>query len=98
MENDMRKLIDQVKNYGKSQINEKKSKLLLGHKYQTRGGWTAFISTFINGNPQGWCKDSFVNEEPSMGTWDENTGKCIKRGSFTDDDVTAPYDIINIQS
>jgi hypothetical protein len=70
-------------------------KLKLGHKYKTKGGWTAFISTFINGNPQGWCKDSFGVEEPLMGTWDENTGKCLKRGEFVDASNIEPYDIID---
>ena len=97
MENDMRKLIDQVKNFGKSQINENKPKLQVGHKYQTRGGWTAFINTKINGNPQGWCTDPISGKEESfMGTWDENTGECLKRGEFTNKENTAPYDIINL--
>ena len=80
MENGIRKMIE--------------LKLQLGHKYQTRGGWTAFISTVINGHPQGWCKDSFGHEEPLMGTWDENTGVCLKRGDSKDKQITAPYDIL----
>lgn len=74
----------------KTQLN----KIEIGQRYKTMGGWTAFISTFINGHPQGWCKDSFGHEEPSMGTWDENTGKCLKRGDYTEENVTSPYDII----
>lgn len=44
------------------------TKLQVGSRYKTKGGWSAFIYTKINGNPQGWCKDSFGNEEISMGT------------------------------
>lgn len=72
-------------------------KIQLGRKYKTRGGWTAFISTFVNGNPQGWCIDSFGKEEPNMGTWDEYTGKCLKRGDSTDILSTKPYDIISFE-
>ena len=74
-----------------------KKKIQIGRRYETRGGWTAYIFTCITGNPSGWCKDSFGKEEPFMGTWDENTGKCIKRGDWTQDEITAPYDIINLQ-
>jgi hypothetical protein len=72
-------------------------KLQIGHKYQTKGGWTAFISAKINGNPEGWCIDPiFGKEEPFGGVWDENTGECLKRGDSTDKQTTAPYDIINL--
>lgn len=66
----------------------------LGKRYKTRGGWSAFIYALKDGRPVGWCKDSFGKEEPGMGVWDKNTGKCIKRGTYTDDDITKPYDII----
>jgi len=75
-----------------------KKTVQLGRQYKTKGGWTAFIYTFTNGNPQGWCRDSSGKEESYMGTWDENTGKCIKRGNFTQDINTAPYDIIDLIS
>ncbi len=68
--------------------------VITGRRYKTRGGWTAHIATCINGNPQGWCKDQFGNEEPSMGTWDENTGKCLKRGDSSDKQNTEPFDLI----
>lgn len=65
-----------------------------GQRFTTKGGWTAFISTCVNGNPQGWCKDRFGNEESSMGTWDENTGKCLKRGDSTEQLNTEPFDLV----
>lgn len=67
--------------------------LKIGKRYKTKGGWIAFISTFINGRPQGWCKDEDGRESPSMGTWDNDTGKCLKRGELTNSEATTPYDI-----
>jgi hypothetical protein len=75
-----------------------KSKIQVGGIYKTKGGWNAFIYTQINGKPQGWCKDSFGNEELSMGTWDEDTGKCLKRGDSTNIMNTEPYDIISFEN
>jgi len=73
------------------------NQIKLGRRYKTRGGWEAFIYTFINGNPEGWCKDTISGkEEPMMGTWNENTGKCIKRGDSTNEEITKPYDIIDL--
>ncbi len=69
--------------------------LEIGKHYKTKGGWVAFISTCINGKPQGRCSDSFDMEEPSMGTWDKNTGKCLKRGNSVEVSNTEPYDIID---
>ena len=43
------------------------------------------------------CKDKFDNEEPSMGTWDESTCKCLKRGDSTNIMNTEPYDIISLE-
>ena len=68
--------------------------VITGRRYKTRGGWIAHIATCINGNPQGWCKDEFGHEEPSMGTWDEKTGKCLKRGDSSDKQNTEPFDLI----
>ncbi len=65
-----------------------------GESFKTRGGWVAFIYTCINGNPQGWCKDEFGHEESSMGTWDKQTGKCLKRGNSTHTENTTPFDLI----
>lgn len=75
-----------------------KLKIQVGGRYKTKGGWNAFIYTKTNGNPQGWCKDEFDNEETSMGTWDENTGKCLKRGDSTNIMNTEPYDIISFEN
>lgn len=75
----------------------KNLKLQVGGRYKTKGGWNAFIYSKINGNPQGWCTDEFGNEEPCMGTWDENTGKCLKRGDSTNIMNTEPYDIISFE-
>jgi hypothetical protein len=69
----------------------------LGKKYKTRGGWTAFMSRWVNGTLMGWCRDSFGTEEPWMGIWDENTGKCLKRGEYRSEfepDITKPFDIV----
>ena len=66
-------------------------------KSKIQAGWNAFIYTKINGNPQGWCKDDFGSEESSMGTWDESTGKCLKRGDSTNIMNTEPFDIISFE-
>ncbi len=65
-----------------------------GKRFTTKGGWVAFINTCINGNPQGWCRDSFGVEETSMGTWDARTGKCLQRGHSDHILNTEPFDLI----
>jgi len=65
-----------------------------GHKYKTKGGWTAFIMTFIDENPIGYLIDCLGHKEPFTCAWNVDTGKCIKHGDFTAKEIVTPYDII----
>lgn len=65
-----------------------------GQKYDTKGGWLAYILGFSNGNAIGYCIDNLGEEEPNGGTWDVESGKCLHRGDFTDSRSTEPYDIL----
>lgn len=70
-------------------------KIDVGRRYKTVGGWNAFVYAIVENNPAGWCTDPLTGEEePMMGIWDKNTGKCIKRGDNTDDYSIRPFDIV----
>lgn len=68
---------------------------MTGKKFNTRGGWLARIYTYIENNPVGFCIDPISGvEEPFLGIWDESSGKCLKRGDWTESEICSPYDII----